>query len=114
MNKNVLVGVLAIGGAGLLAFWWYKKHQSAAPTLVSAGGSTAAASASPQLSGGYSTDLIAVMNRETPDNAAKLRNLVSELSPAQVDMLNSIAHSWNNNIPLTQDQSDFWSAVGVF
>lgn len=111
MNNKTLVGVLAVGGLGLLGFWWYKKHQGAMPVVVSSGGS----GSSPMLGGGgYSADLIAVMNREGPDIALKLRNLVSELSPDQVDMLNSIAHSWNNGIALTPDQAEFWSAVGVF
>ena len=105
-KKKKTVWLIALVGGGV-ALWYFMSQKSPAAALPpSAAASTPAAS--------YSTDIVAVINRLDPVTQTKFTNLLQILSPSQLQMMDSIAHSWNNQIPLTPDQQTFWGTVGVF
>jgi len=124
MSKKLLVA-LGVIGVGAVGYYLYSKHQAAAastalPSSTSPGAmpSTGASSPSAQAGSGglyrYSADIDAVINRLDSATAAKYETLLGQVNAAQFQMLDSIAHAFNTNTPLTAEQSQFWATYGVF
>lgn len=127
--------ILISGGIVVLSlvFFWWKNRQAAVatgtlPGSAPAGSSTtttgSVASSAANTAGGSpgqsslyplgDADIQQVYNRLPPAVQVKYAALVKGANAAQFDMLRSIAHGWNASIPLTPDQSAFWTTNGVF
>lgn len=100
MKRKKIIIIVVVLAVAIAAYFLFFKKPSAS---VAASSSTS-----------YSPDILAVLNRESPDIQAKLVAMLKNLSSSQMQMMDSIAHSWNNNIPLTAEQNAFWGTVGVF
>jgi hypothetical protein len=106
-NKKMWLWVGVLGGGALLWYMMSKHNAGAAqllppPTAAALPGNT------------VSADILSVASRITPDQQAKLQALVASLNAADYQMLDSIAHSFNNGIPLTPAQTQWWATNGVF
>lgn len=114
-NTKLLIGVGLLVAAGGAGYWYYRNRHMSPPLQPGAmppSGTSDQGTQIPLYS--VSPDIDQLEARLTPQQLMDFKALLAKANPTQLDMLESIAHSWNNSIPLTADQAQFWGTYGVF